>query len=200
MERFTHKILDTWFGGLSVEGIASPLKSQRWFNGGAEFDALLHDQFLEAHRTIAAMPEGAPESAPDSLAYIIALDQFSRNLFRGTAEMFAYDEKALAEMRRGIALGYDRALVGSAKSFYYMPLMHSESLDDQRECVERFKQLVEESGEGLLKDAFALNHDFAQKHLVIVERFGHFPHRSELLGRPLSEEERAFLKQPGSSF
>lgn len=200
MERYTHKILETWFGGLSVEGIASPLKSQRWFQGGAEFDELLRKDYLEAHQIIAALPEGSPESAPDSLAYIIALDQFSRNLFRGSKEAFAYDERALAEMRRGIALGYDRALVGSAKSFYYMPLMHSEALDDQLECVERFKRLMEESGDGLLRDLFAVNYDFAVQHLRIVERFGHFPHRSGILGRPLSDEEREFLTKPGSSF
>lgn len=200
MERFTHPILESWFGGLTVEGLASPLKSQRWFNGGAEFDAYLRERFLEAHRAIAALPDGAPTTASESLAYILALDQFSRNLFRGTAEMFAYDSKALAEMRRGIALGFDRSLVGVAKSFYYMPLIHSESLDDQRECVERFKKLTEECGEGLLRDQYSLNHDFAVRHLAIVERFGHFPHRSELLGRPLSDEERAFLREPGSSF
>lgn len=194
-------VLSFWFGELDEHGRASAEHQVRWWQKDAAFDRALNERFGGLH---AVLLSGAGDhyarwrSAPRSLlAYVIVLDQFSRNLFRGTAGMFAADERALAAAFEGIALGYDRALPRDMRTFLYMPLMHSERVEVQRRCVELFSRLAEETGEGTGPNSSV---DFAIRHLEIVERFGRLPHRNALLGRPSTEEELEFLKQPNSSF
>ena len=130
----------------------------------------------------AAEPRGA-------LASCLVLDQLPRNLFRGTPRAFAYDPLARAIARRTVAAGLDRQLDAKARLFLYLPFEHSEEIADQREAV----RLCEELGNaGWL--------DYARRHLVIIERFGRFPHRNAILGRVSTPEEVAFLREPGSSF
>jgi uncharacterized protein (DUF924 family) len=113
--------------------------------------------------------------------------------------MFASDALALSAARACVNDGGDRALGPQERSFLYMPFMHSEALADQEECVRLFRALAD----ALMGDAKAkieLNHEYAVRHRDVVARFGRFPHRNRILGRASTEEEAAFLLQPGSSF
>jgi uncharacterized protein (DUF924 family) len=126
-------------------------------------------------------------------ALVVVLDQFSRNLYRDAARAFAQDPYALECADHALARGDDRALLPVQRQFIYMPLEHSESLADQDRCVELMQALdAYEETRGLVV--------WAEKHRVIVRRFGRFPHRNAVLGRASTAEETEFLKQPGSGF
>jgi uncharacterized protein (DUF924 family) len=114
-------------------------------------------------------------------------------MFRGQPEAFATDPQALAYAKYAIARGFDKELLPIQRGFVYMPFEHSENLADQHECVELFSTLEDypECTSGV---------DYALRHLKVIERFGRFPHRNEILGRELTSEEAEFLKQRGSSF
>jgi len=135
----------------------------------------------------AATPLGA-------LALIVVLDQFSRNIHRGTPRAFAADSKALALARRVVAAGWDAQLPsGHHRAFAYLPFEHDESHESQREAVRLCAGIRDEAG-------CESYHDFALRHAAVVERFGRFPHRNAILGRASTDEEAAFLREPGSSF
>ena len=123
------------------------------------------------------------------LALIILLDQFSRNMFRGSAQAFAADEKALAHARTAVERGLDQQLPPFQRTFVYLPFEHSESLADQDRSVALFEALGDEN-----------TYDYAVRHRDIIVRFGRFPHRNVILGRESTPEELEFLKEPGSSF
>ena len=133
------------------------------------------------------------------MAEIIILDQFSRNMFRGTNKMFAADPQARAAALAGIASGLDRGIVGEPRGFLYLPLMHSENLEDQRHCIRCYEVFAAESGPRL-GEALAGNIKFGHAHKQIIETWGRFPHRNAALGRESSAEEIAFLARPNSSF
>jgi len=116
------------------------------------------------------------------------LDQFPRNMFRGAPRAFAADPVALAAAKHAVARGYDRGFPDVEKQFIYLPFEHSESLADQEKACELMRPL----GDDL--------YDWALRHKRIIERFGRFPHRNEILGRKSTPEEIEFLKQPGSGF
>jgi hypothetical protein len=128
-------------------------------------------------------------TAEGRLAEIIVLDQFSRNLYRDHAESFAQDALALALAQEAIQLNLDQQLSPEQRSFLYMPFMHSESKIIHIQAL----QLFEELGN-------PLNLDFEKKHKVIIDRFGRYPHRNQILGRSSTAEEIEFLKQPNSHF
>ncbi|MDQ3892994.1 MAG: DUF924 domain-containing protein, partial [Actinomycetota bacterium] len=131
--------------------------------------------------------------ARSCLALIVVLDQFPRNMYRGDARMYAADKKAREAARYAVEHAYDRELSPYGRLFMYLPFEHSEELDDQRLSVELFRGLATEMGsEDLL--------GYAVRHLEIIERFGRFPHRNEILGRRTTPEETKFLSGPDSSF
>ncbi len=166
------------------------LTPQDWFNGGDDIDQLIKERFAQVH---SAAVQGElyiwRDSALGRLAEIIVLDQFSRNIGRDTSQAFAADPMALVLAQEAVAGGYDHQLNDQQKSFLYMPYMHSESLVIHEQAVELFSQTGLEH-----------NLDFEFKHKVIIEKFGRYPHRNQILGRVSTEEELAFLQQPGSSF
>jgi uncharacterized protein (DUF924 family) len=193
-------VLTFWFGDLDEQGRADEAHVRRWWTKDTAFDREIHERFGALHEAIVSgAHEAWLESPRGRLAYIIVLDQFSRNMFRGTAKMFAWDEVALREAIEGIDRGMDRAVAHDERAFYYLPLMHSEELDVQQQCVDLFTAWRDEVDEAL-RDSVANSLDFAVRHLEIVRRFGRFPHRNDLLGRASTSEELEFLKQPGSSF
>jgi uncharacterized protein (DUF924 family) len=161
----------------------------RWWKKDPAFDAEVRDRFLTLNEAIERGEHedwlGTPRGI---LAYVVVLDQFSRNLFRGSARSFACDARALAAARVAIDRGFDRVLSFEERSFLYMPFMHSERIADQDRCVQLFTSEAKESL------------SFAERHRDIIRRFGRFPHRNALLGRSSTPEELEFLKQPGSSF
>jgi uncharacterized protein (DUF924 family) len=193
-------ILKFWFGPLDSHGRADAEHRSRWFTSDPAFDQLLRERFGDEHARVAAgQRDDWLSEAKGRLAYIIVLDQFSRNMFRGTARMFAFDSLALAAARQGLELGVDRQLGLDERSFFYMPFMHAEDLAAQDQCVDLFSGLLAELP-AELKESSASGVDFARRHRDIVKRFGRFPHRNALLGRTTTAEEAQFLTQPGSSF
>lgn len=193
-------VLAFWLGDVDEHGFSPAAKVQSWWKKDAAFDAELRKRFGALHE---AVRSGACDdwltSARGRLAYVIVLDQFSRNMFRDTPGAFASDARALEVAGEGIELGHDRELQGPARSFLYMPFMHAEDLMAQTRCVELFEAFAGEL-EGEHAKSIGNNVDFAEKHRVIIERFGRFPHRNAILGRASTAEEDAFLKEPGSSF
>lgn len=161
----------------------------RWWKKDPAFDAEVSERFLALHEAI-DRGEHADwlETPRGALAHVVVLDQFSRNMFRGTARSFASDARALAAARRGVDRGDDRALSDDERPFLYMPFMHSEDLADQDRSCALFAASRPDQAR------------FAVMHRDIIRRFGRFPHRNALLGRASTPEEEEFLKQPGSSF
>jgi uncharacterized protein (DUF924 family) len=189
-----------WFGEIDASGRADAARAQRWFNGGAEFDAAIRDRFLALHGEIAAGGHRDWLVTPRGrLALVIVLDQFSRNMFRGTAQMFAYDGRALELALDGIGQGEDRQLAIDERGFLYMPLMHCERLSVQERCVDLFATFAGEAPEES-KESVARSLNYAERHRDIIRRFARFPHRNATLGRESTPEELEFLKQAGSSF
>jgi uncharacterized protein (DUF924 family) len=166
------------------------LTPKDWYRKDAALDAEIARRFGRVFEEISAKVPPAWLATPDGfLAAILVLDQFPRNLFRGDPRAFATDEAALDLAKRAIAEGIDLKLPPEQRAFVYMPFQHSEQKADQTRSSELFAALGN-----------PLNLDFAIRHKAIIDRFGRFPHRNEILGRASTDEEAAFLKQPGSSF
>ncbi|MBC8119421.1 MAG: DUF924 domain-containing protein [Burkholderiaceae bacterium] len=184
-------VLDFWFGapGEADFGKARPL----WFTKSDETDQLIRERFggvLEsALRSELAFWQTAPR---DSLALIIVLDQFARNVYRDTPRSFAGDPEALRIASNLVDRGEHRALRPIERWFAYMPFEHSEFLNDQHESVRLFEELAADG----LPDPLP----WAIKHFDVIKRFGRFPHRNSILGRTSTSEELAFLNEPGSRF
>ena len=175
------EVLAFWFDELTPDD---------WFGGGDEVDDRIRGRFLALHE---ALRDGVPESwratARGMLAAVIALDQFPRNMYRGDAQAFAADPMALALATEGIELGLDQAMSKDERKFFYLPFEHSEDPAVQARSVELFASLDDEDTLG-----------YAVRHQEIIDRFGRFPHRNEVLGRESTPEEIEFLKEPDSSF
>lgn len=193
-------VLAFWFGPLDERGCASAEKSAQWWRKDDAFDDRIRERFLALH-TAAAKGDHADwqQTARGALALILVLDQFPRNMFRGSARAFASDARALAVALAAIDGGQDRELAFAERGFMYMPLMHCEQLAMQDRCVALFAGIEREVAEPLREQA-RNTVDYAERHRAIVRRFGRFPHRNTLLGRTSTPEEIEFLTQPGSAF
>ena len=187
-------ILDFWFGRWRRDRTAYGEPRQAWFVKEPTFDAAIRDRFLDDFEQAAAGQLDAWKVEPEScLALILLLDQCPRNLFRGDARAFATDAQALVVALGAIASQLDQSLQPVQRWFIYLPLEHSENLAHQNQCVDLFRQLGNDpASQNVL--------NYAIQHRDIIARFGRFPHRNAILGRPNTPEEEAFLTQPGSSF
>jgi|SRR5690554_922988 len=174
-------VWDFWFEEIDPE---------QWRIKDPEFDALMVRRFSELHAAAVQCELYEWRATPQGrLAEVIVLDQFSRNMFRGSPLSFAADPLALALAQEVVATGLDQVLTTRQRGFLYMPYMHSESLLIHEEAVRLFEANgVEETV------------DYEMRHKRIIERFGRYPHRNAILGRESTDEEIEFLKQPGSSF
>ena len=160
---------------------------KRWFAQDLAFDAEILERFLATHEAAAAGRLSAWEGAAEgALALVIALDQFPRNMFRGTPRAFSTDALVLAAARRAIERGFDRAIPMPERNFFYLPFEHSENLADQELCL----AFTEATG-----DAEAVK--WAKIHLDVIRRFGRFPHRNAALSRVSTPEEIAYLEGGG---
>lgn len=185
-------VLDFWFGAPGSRGYGAPRKA--WFRKRAAFDAQVRERFGGLHaRALRGNLESWRESPQGLLALIILLDQFSRNMFRGTPAAFAGDPLALAAARLMVARAWDAQLLPVMRPFVYLPFEHAEDAGAQEEALRLFATLPE----GPERDD-AL--EWARKHHEVIHRFGRFPHRNAILGRASTPEEAEFLKQPGSRF
>ncbi|HVH41873.1 MAG TPA: DUF924 family protein [Labilithrix sp.] len=190
-------VLTFWLGPPG----APPLENAtRWYAKDDAFDREIRTRFAGAiERAVRGDLDTWKTTPRGRLAFVILLDQFSRNMFRGTPRAFAQDGLASAAALEAIAAGDERVLSIVERSFLYMPLEHSEDRELQQRCVTAFEHLLADAPADLEK--FVVNAlDYAKRHAEIIERFGRFPHRSAILGRTSSPEELAFLEQPGSSF
>jgi len=142
------------------------------------------------------------ETPAGLLALILLLDQFPRNIYRDSATAFDFDELARQCCHLGLAQGYDQQLPPLQRVFFYLPLEHSEDIDDQEHSVQLFRVLAKRAGQDdpASKATFDDYLKFADRHHAIIARFGRFPHRNAILGRASTAEEIAFLKEPHSSF
>ncbi len=193
-------VLDFWFGELDAEGLPRQEKEKRWFGGGKAMDDEIAARFAHLHRQAA---QGALDpwcqSVLGRLALILLLDQFSRHLYRGQAQAFSCDDRALALCREGLARGEDRQLALAHRLFFYMPLQHAEQLSAQRLGVERLTLWLP-SLTGAARKRVAEGLRFQQAHLEIIERFGRFPHRNRALGRANRADEEHYLAQGAPRF
>lgn len=194
MDARAQAVLDFWFGAPN-----SPDYGQYrdiWFanNSGPEFDRECRSRFLVHHEAALAGTLADWVDAPMiCLALIVLCDQLPRNMFRGEPGSFATDRIALPAARKAIEAGWDRDMLDAQRLFLYLPFEHSEDLADQQRCVALF-QAVPESDR---KQGWV---DYAVQHMEIIERFGRFPHRNEILGRESTPEEVEFLEGTGLRF
>lgn len=179
------EILEFWFGASEAGSFR-----QEWFSVDPVFDAEIRSRFLTTHLEAA---QGKLDhwlaEAESALSLILIFDQFPRNLFRGSPQMFATDAKALSSARHAIDNAYDQQLIPVRRMFLYMPFMHSEDLNDQQYSVALI-QTLSNVGNSL---------EFAIKHKEAIERFGRFPHRNPILGRTMTPEEQRYLNEGGFS-
>lgn len=181
VHRWASEILHFWFEDVSAE---------RRFAKDEALDKLIADRFGNLRNDVKANGGAGWKDDPRALlAAIILLDQFSRNIYRGSAEAFATDALARSLARIALEHGWDLSMSTVERQFLYMPFMHSENLEDQALCVRLFEALG---------DPFIL--DFAHRHAAQIVRFGRFPQRNEALGRSTTADELELLKQPSASF
>lgn len=174
-------VIDFWF---------NEIKPEQWWIKDDEFDKQIIKRFLSIHQAASRGELSSwRETAQGRLAEVIVLDQFSRNMFRDSPESFAYDAIALVLAQEAISAGANKALTAIENSFLYMPFMHSESIDIHEKAVELYQL-----------NGIANNLEFELKHKEIIERFGRYPHRNNILKRKSTSAEIEFLNQPNSSF
>jgi len=159
----------------------------KWFKKADAFDAAIREQFLATYEAAAANRLAGWDETPEgALALVIVLDQFPRNMFRGSARAFAADPIARAVADRALARGFDQAMALHDRQFFYLPFEHSEKLPDQERCCALFRA----TGDAELTK-------WAELHADIIRRFGRFPHRNAALGRTTTAQEQAFLDSGG---
>lgn len=175
------EVINFWFTELTPED---------WYSGDAALDEKIRERFSETHARVAANEYWRSRTSPEGfLAEIIVLDQFSRNMFRGSGQAFAFDGQALLLSQTAIAAGHDKAMDTNHKQFLYMPFMHSESKAIHEEAMTLFESLGSESS---LK--------YEKIHKDIIDRFGRYPHRNQVLGREATPEEKEYLENNQEDF
>ena len=194
------RVLAFWFGhGQTAIEVANE-KTELWWSKNERVDREIVDQFA-ATSEAAANGELArwSESPRGLLALIICTDQFPRNMYRDTPRAFACDSVALAYAKQCVDDGVATQLRPIERVFAYLPFEHSEELAEQERSIALYHELTQSvcADEVKLFNGYL---DYAQQHYDIIKRFGRYPHRNKILGRESSDEELAFLKQPGSSF
>ena len=198
-------VREFWFGRLPLSADALNRRMPFWFGGPpSEFGRLRDEHIRERFgELLEQAASGALASWADGprrrLSLILLLDQFPRNMFRGSARAFAYDAQALALTLSGMQSAADAALDVVERMFFYMPLQHAESREVQDESVAAYRRLFTEAPQEL-REPFAGASRSAQNHRAIIERFGRFPHRNGVLGRENTAAEQEWLRKRGASF
>ena len=163
-----------------------------WWQSTPELDARVREQFAATHLALSREVTPQWRASPEArLAAIIVLDQFPRNMYRGTSKAFATDGKALVISKFALSKGFDQVLTPMKRRFLYLPFEHSENLNDQRKCVDLFEKMKKDD---------PLGYDYAMRHLKVIEKYGRFPHRNKILSRMNTPEEEEYLAQAGAGF
>lgn len=167
------------------------LGAERWFTVDPDLDARIRDRFEDTYdKALVGACDDWASTPRGALALVIVLDQFPRNMFRGTARMYEADAIALATTKRAVEAGFDSDLTQPERMVLYMPFQHSENGADQDRSVRLYEALTE------LPKAI----ESARRHRDVVARFGRFPHRNTILGRETTADEATFLEQPDAHF
>ncbi len=199
------EVLRYWFGHRPTEGgddaEVAQTQAAIWWSHDPEVDRLIEERF---GALLAATRSGAPGSIWSTtplglLAVVVVLDQFSRNVCRGTPDAFAQDPLARDMALGAITEGVDQQLTPIERLFLYLPLEHSENLADQEHSVALCRQLAA-SLPGAQQEPFLGFVTYAESHRDVIAQFGRFPHRNEILGRESTREELLYLSQPGAGF
>jgi len=194
------EILTFWFGDAVTDPAKAMQRRSFWFQADPGVDEMISERFSTAVRKAARGELSAWERAPRScLALVILLDQFPRNLHRGTAQAYQYDSQALDIASRGIAAGYLDRLPLIEQCFLVLPYEHSEDISVQRAGIELLEKILEGADPAWEPSARVSLH-FARRHLEIIERFGRFPHRNAALDRSPTPGEQAYLEGARESF
>lgn len=196
------EVLRFWFGDLREGELPEKERQMTWWMKSEEFDGLVRQRF-EKYVLLAEKGELSRwlETPLGTVAFIVVVDQFPRNIYRDTQGAFSRDSLALHTCLEGIKKGFDRDLHPMHRAFFYLPLMHSEDPEMQSLSVRKYSALENEhASHPRIRETLACSTDFAGRHFDIIERFGRYPHRNAALGRESTPEETEFLKQPGSSF
>lgn len=164
----------------------------QWFQVNPDFDAQITERYADAYDKAAHGIFDDWKNDPDGcLALCLILDQFPRNMFRGTPQAFATDGRALVISKYALAKGFDQVLAPIKRRFLYLPFEHSENLNDQRKCLELFEKMKKDD---------PLGYDYALRHLKVIEKYGRFPHRNKILQRMNTPDEEEYLAQSGAGF
>lgn len=193
----SHVILDYWFGTVDLKAPPLDDRENLWWVADPIIDRELEKLFASDIRSSADGSNQDWAVAPDScLALIILLDQFTRSIWRGDARSFEHDPHALRIAKQAVHDGHDAAAHPRKAVFFYMPLMHSESLADQDRCIELFREL-HDTAPADCKETLAGNIAFSIKHRDVIAKFDRFPSRNEALGRETTPDETKFLAEHG---
>ena len=189
-----------WFGVLKAPADLPREKLTFWFMKNESLDNYIRDAYLSIlEDATSGQFEDWKKTPRGYLCLILVLDQFPRHIYRNKPESFSNDPQALQLVLDGLEQGIDHNLYPIERTFFYMPMQHSEDLSVQEQSVELYAQLVEDVHE-IVKPFFQEFHKYAKMHLDVIKEFGRFPHRNAILDRESTPEEVAFLKKPGSSF
>lgn len=190
MQVAPNEIIDFWFG----TDASKPFQNQsKWWEANPEFDEVIKNKFGETHTlAVQGKLDHWLETPEGTLALIIVLDQFSRNLFRNSPKAWENDWLALATAQQGIQRGFDKKLSIAQRIFFYLPFEHSENIKLQEKNVVLFSNLVDEADASIAKE-IKINFDYAKIHRDIIAKFGRFPHRNKTLGRPSTPAESEYV-------
>jgi uncharacterized protein (DUF924 family) len=193
-------IIQFWFGDEPDDAVAAARQQALWWSKSPDTDALIRTRFEALVLAAEAGELDTWRATPQGLLSLILLtDQFPRNIYRDTPDAFRFDPLARKLCLEALDTGAVAALRPIQRVFCYLPLEHAENLAQQQRCVDLFTTLAAEVPTAW-RATFEYFVGFAEKHRVIIERFGRFPHRNAILGRHSTDEELQFLQQPGSSF
>jgi uncharacterized protein (DUF924 family) len=196
------EILQFWLGTARPDNAQALLQRQQWFTKSEAFDAEMSQCFgASVQAALEGRLGGWAREPWDRLALILLLDQFTRNIHRGTPQAFAGDRLALELALGAIDSGFDLRLPEVLRIFIYLPLEHAEDPAMQRRSVQAFAVLAEAAGTSTdLAQFLQGTLDYAWRHQEVIARFGRFPHRNAVLGRASTPDELLYLSQPGSGF
>ncbi|MGE4313207.1 MAG: DUF924 family protein [Pseudobdellovibrionaceae bacterium] len=180
MKNSQKEVIDFWF---------EETQPQQWFQKNEDFDSLIKSRFLETYEAARnGYLDDWKKDADGCLSLLLLLDQFPRNMFRGTPQQFATDGKALLIAKHAVSKGLDQILQPVKRRFIYLPFEHSEQMADQKRSLELFEKV---------KGDDPLGYEYALRHYDVIDRFGRFPHRNKVLGRDSTPEEEAYLAEHG---
>jgi uncharacterized protein (DUF924 family) len=194
------RILDFWFSAAELDAPQIDSRMERWFSTDPAVDQRIREEFSGlVDDALQGKLDHWTATTEGRLALILLLDQFCRNIHRGSARAFAGDRRALKLCVEGSMNNDYRSLTAIQRAFFFMPLQHAESAGVQDKSVRIYNALAE-GVSGTLRETFLTFAQFAELHRDIVERFGRFPHRNRHLGRSNTPEEDAFLAADGPGF